>query len=120
VQPAAEQQPERQLLDAESRVPGAVDQAITLLTQQQPSIFDFNNNLCLNCYYVQERGRVRPPGGEEPERGRFLRALRRRRGSRWKNSNSFNEQYDIHLSSGHIRRRQRIVSAHLLAVVVLS
>ncbi len=82
---------------------GPVDKAITLLTQQQPSIFDFNNNKCENCYYVKDvtayttgviknlnaAGYCAYYDGEELA---------------VKNTNSFNEQYDILISSGHIRR----------------
>ena len=82
---------------------GSVDQAITLLTQQQPSIFDFNNNICQNCYYVKDAdayvaGVIRnlsAVGFCAQYDGEELAV---------KNSNSFNEQYDILISSGHIRR----------------
>ena len=82
---------------------GAVDQAITLLTQQQPSLFDFNNNRCDNCYYVKDAWaygagvikNLTAAGYCGHYDGEELAV---------KNSNSFNEQYDILLASGHIRR----------------
>lgn len=82
---------------------GDVDAAITLLTKQHPEIFDFNNNLCGNCYYVKDvnayvAGVIRnlnATGYCAIYDGEELGV---------KNTNSFNEQFDIHLSSGHIRR----------------
>ena len=82
---------------------GAVDKAITLLTQQQPSLFNFNNKLCETCYYVKDEwayaaGVIRnlnAAGYCAKYDGEELGV---------KNSNSFNDQYDILISSGHIRR----------------
>jgi hypothetical protein len=82
---------------------GAVDKAITLLTQQQPSIFDLNNNLCQNCYYVKDVDAYFA-GVMQNLSAAGLCALHDGEELAVKNSNSFNEQYDIHLSSGHIRR----------------
>ena len=82
---------------------GDVDEAITLLTKQHPEIFDFGNNICGNCYYVKDvsgyaAGVIRnltAAGYCATYDGEELGV---------KNTNTFNEQYDIHLSSGHIRR----------------
>jgi hypothetical protein len=80
-----------------------VDKAITLLTQQQPSIFNFNNNICENCYFVKDVSaytagvikNLNAAGYCAKYDGEELGV---------KNTNSFNEQYDILISSGHIRR----------------
>ena len=82
---------------------GPVDKAITLLTQQQPSIFDFNNNRCENCYYVKNEAAY-VAGVIKNLTAAGLCALYDGEELAVKNSNSFNEQYDILISSGHIRR----------------
>lgn len=80
-----------------------VDQAITLLTQQQPSIFDFGNNLCQNCYYVKNVDAYVAGVIKNLNAAGFC-AIYDGEELGVKTQNSFNEQYDIHLSSGHIRR----------------
>ena len=82
---------------------GQVDKAITQLTQQQPSVFDFNNKLCENCYYVNNEAAY-VAGVIKNLNAAGLCALYDGEELAVKNSNSFNEQYDILLSSGHIRR----------------
>lgn len=80
-----------------------VDKAITLLVQQQPSLFGSTTSNCPNCYYVNNvdayiSGVIRnlnAAGYCAHWDGEELGV---------KDSNSFNEQYDILLSSGHIRR----------------
>ena len=80
-----------------------VDKAITQVTQQQPNIFDVNNKVCENCYYVKNPGKftsavianLNAMGLCAHYDGEELAV---------KNSNSFNEQFDILLSSGHLRR----------------
>jgi hypothetical protein len=82
---------------------GAVDKAITQLTTQQPSIFDFNQKTCENCYFVNDQGafvngvikNLNAAGYCAVYDGEELGV---------KNSNSFNDQYDILVSSGFIRR----------------
>ena len=82
---------------------GKVDKAITQVTQQQPGIFDANNKVCENCYYVKNEGKftaavisnLNAVGLCAYYDGEELAV---------KNSNSFNDQYDILLSSGHVRR----------------
>ena len=96
-----------------------MDKAITQLTQQQPSIFDFNNKICENCYYVKNEARVRRRRDQEPQRGRATAPTTTARSSAVKNSNSFNDQYDILVSSGHIRRGDGLVPEHLQPVLVL-
>jgi hypothetical protein len=80
-----------------------VDKAITQVTQQQPGLFDFNSNRCENCYYIKDQDR-------------FAAAVVANLGAMGlcayydgeelgvKNTNSWNDQYDIIISSGHIRR----------------
>jgi len=82
---------------------GQVDKAITQVTQQQPNIFDFNNKVCENCYYVKNEGKftaavianLNAMGLCAHYDGEELAV---------KNSNSFNEQFDILLYTGHARR----------------
>jgi hypothetical protein len=82
---------------------GPVDKAITLLTEQQPSIFDFNQKTCENCFRVKN---------EEAFVSGVIKNLNAAGYCAYydgeelavKNSNSFNDQYDILVSSGHIRR----------------
>jgi hypothetical protein len=81
----------------------AVDKAITLLTQQQPSLFNVNNKICETCYFVKDESayaagvirNLNAVGYCAKYDGEELGV---------KNTNSFNEQYDILISSGHIRR----------------
>jgi hypothetical protein len=80
-----------------------VDKAITLLTQQQPSIFDLNNNLCLNCYYVKNESAY-VAGVIKNLNAAGICAFYDGEELAVKTSNSFNEQYDILIASGHIRR----------------
>ena len=82
---------------------GKVDKAITQVTEQQPALFDVNNKVCENCYYVKNPGKftsavianLNTMGLCAHYDGEELAV---------KNSNSFNDQYDILLSSGHVRR----------------
>ena len=82
---------------------GKVDKAITQVTQQQPGIFDVNNKVCENCYYVKNPGKftsavvanLNAMGLCAQYDGEELAV---------KASNSSSEQFDILLSSGHIRR----------------
>ena len=82
---------------------GAVDAAITKVTQQQPNLFDFNRKSCENCYIVNDQNafvsavikNLNAAGYCATYDGEELAV---------KNSNSYNEQFDILVSSGHIRR----------------
>jgi hypothetical protein len=81
----------------------AVDKAITQVVDQQPSLFDFNQKTCENCYYVKNQDafvsgvmkNLSAAGYCTYYDGEELAV---------KNSNSFNDQYDILVASGHIRR----------------
>jgi hypothetical protein len=81
----------------------AVDKAITQLTQQQPSLFDFNNKICDNCYFVKDQNAF-VSGVMKNLSGAGYCSIYDGEELGVKNSNSFNDQYDILISSGHIRR----------------
>jgi hypothetical protein len=82
---------------------GAVDKAMTQVVEQQPSLFDMNQKTCENCYHVRDEAafvsavikNLNAAGYCAYYDGEELAV---------KNSNSFNDQYDILVSSGHIRR----------------
>jgi hypothetical protein len=82
-----------------------VEDAITRVTENKPELFDFESKKCINCYFVrdvdayiaaviQELSRVDLCGHWDGEEVAV------------KESNNFSEQYDIILSSNHIRRGQ--------------
>jgi hypothetical protein len=89
--------------DEGSRLFGAVDSALTAVTQSRPELFDFSDKKCDNCYlvknvsgYVAEVQKVLSAQGIcTLWDGEELAAKR---------SNDFSEQYDILLASGHMRR----------------
>ena len=56
---------------------GAVDKAITKVTQQQPSLFDFNLKTCENCYLVKDQSAFVAARDQEPEQRRILFDVRR-------------------------------------------
>ena len=80
-----------------------VDKAIAQVIQQQPNIFDMNNKVCENCYYVKNQGKfvagvianLSAMGLCSTYDGEELAV---------KNSNSFNEQFDILTAAGYARR----------------
>jgi len=80
-----------------------VDRAITQVTQQQAGIFDANNKVCENCYYVKNPDKFTSAVIASLS-AMGLCAYYDGEELAVKNSNSFNDQYDILLSSGHIRR----------------
>ena len=82
---------------------GAVDKAITKLTEQQPSLFDFNQKTCENCYYVRDQDAFAAGVIKNLNAAGYC-ALYDGEELAVKNSNSYNEQYDILVASGHIRR----------------
>jgi hypothetical protein len=82
---------------------GLVDQALTRTVQSRPDLFNLNDKKCENCYYVKN------VNGYVAEVQRQLAALGMCH--IWdgeeigvKRKNEFNEQYDILLASGHMRR----------------
>jgi hypothetical protein len=80
-----------------------VEAALTLATQTHPEYFNFNDTRCPNCYlvlnvsgYVSEvQKQLSNAGVCSYYDGEELAV---------KTSNGFNEQYDILLASGHMRR----------------
>jgi len=82
---------------------GEVEQAITRVTEQQPGIFDFNNTKCANCYYVKNPGKFTSAVVANLSAA-GLCAFYDGEELGVKNSNSFNDQYDILVASGHIWR----------------
>ena len=84
---------------------GQVDKAITQVTQQQPGIFDFDDKKCENCYYVKNPDKF-TAGVVAKLNAMGLCAYYDGEELGVKNSNSFNDQFDILVSSGHIRRGQ--------------
>ena len=80
-----------------------VDKAITLVTEQQPGIFDFNDKKCDNCYYVKNESKF-VAGVVANLSGMGLCAYYDGEELAVKNTNSFNDEYDILLASGHLRR----------------
>jgi hypothetical protein len=82
---------------------GPVDEALTWVTKAYPSLFDFNDKKCDNCYYIKD-----------PDR--FFEVVVKRLGSQGvcalaggdeigvKNTNAFSEQFDLVLWSNHMRR----------------
>lgn len=82
-----------------------VDKAITQVTQQQPGIFDFDRKNCENCYYVKDQARF-VSGVISNLNAMGICATYDGEELGVKNSNSFNDQFDLLVSSGHIRRGQ--------------
>lgn len=79
-----------------------VDQAITRVTELYPSLFNFNDTKCQNCYLVKDIDRYNAEVVRELGRRGLCAAGGEELGV--KSTNSFNDQFDIILSSGHIRR----------------
>ncbi len=82
---------------------GAVDKAITQVTEKQPNLFDWSRKNCENCPMVNDQNafvtavikQLNSAGYCATYDGEELAV---------KNSNSYNEQFDILVSSGHVRR----------------
>lgn len=82
---------------------GKVEAALTAATQSRPDLFDFNSRKCDNCYLVKNvNGYVAEVQRQLAARGICTTWDGEEVGT--KTTNSFNEQYDILLSSGHMRR----------------
>ncbi len=81
---------------------GQVDKAITRVTEQSPDLFNFNDKKCENCYLVKNWDRFNDEVVREMERRGFCAQGGEELGV--KNTNAYNEQFDILLASGHIRR----------------
>jgi len=82
---------------------GQVDKAIALVIQQQPNIFDMNSKVCENCYYVKNEGKFTAAVIANLN-AMGLCAIYDGEELGVKNSNSFNEQFDILTAAGYARR----------------
>ena len=81
---------------------GQVDKAITRVTELYPSLFNFNDKKCENCYLVKNWDRFNEEVVNELERRGFCAVAGEELGV--KDTNAYNEQFDILLASGHLRR----------------
>lgn len=81
----------------------ALDASITAVTQEHPELFDLQRANCEGCYYVKDGDRYHEEVGKQLGRRGFCTYFDGEEIG-IKNTNSFNEQYDIHLSTGYIRR----------------
>ncbi len=81
----------------------AVEKAITQATQQYPNAFDKNNKVCETCYYVNNPGKYTAAVVANLN-AMGLCAYYDGEELGVKNSNSYNDQYDILIASGYIRR----------------
>jgi hypothetical protein len=81
---------------------GQVDKAITRVTELYPSLFNLNDKKCENCYLVKDWDRFNEEVVKEMQRRGFCAQGGEELGV--KNTNAYNEQYDILVSTGHIRR----------------
>jgi hypothetical protein len=80
-----------------------VDAALTALTKARPDIFDFNDKKCENCYYVKNVDAYINQAVKQLN-ARGVCALYDGEEMAVKDSNTFSEQYDILVASGHMRR----------------
>jgi len=80
-----------------------VDAALTAVTKARPDIFDFNDKKCENCYYVKNVDAYINQAVKQLN-ARGVCALYDGEEMAVKDSNTFSEQYDILLASGHMRR----------------
>jgi hypothetical protein len=80
-----------------------VDKAIGLVVQQQPNIFDTSSKICDNCYYVKNQDKF-VAGVVANLTAMGLCATYDGEELGVKNSNSFNEQFDILTAAGYARR----------------
>jgi hypothetical protein len=89
--------------EATPQLLGVVEEALDTVTERFPELFDFNNTRCGNCYYVKNPHRYITEVIEElGRRGVCTDGVYEELGM--KSSNDFSEQYDIILSTNHMRR----------------
>jgi hypothetical protein len=82
---------------------GALESAITQATQQHPELFDFNDKKCDNCYRVKDVNRyIIQVMNNVTAQG--LCTLFDGEDFQIKQTNDFNDGYDIITSSNYIRR----------------
>jgi hypothetical protein len=89
--------------DDPAKLYAEVDAALTAVTKTRPDIFDFNDKKCDNCYYVKNVT-VYVNQVVKQLNAQGVCALYDGEEMAVKDSNSFSEQYDILLASGHMRR----------------
>jgi hypothetical protein len=89
--------------DDPQRFLAEVETAITAVTDGYPELFDFSSKKCENCYYVKDVDRYVGLVVQELA-GMGLCAYWDGEEVAVKKNNNFSEQYDIILSSNHIRR----------------
>jgi len=89
--------------DETAKLLGEVDAALTAATKSRPDLFDFDNKKCENCYYVKN---VSAYLTQVVKQLNALGVCAQYDGEEMavKDSNSYSEQYDILLASGHMRR----------------
>jgi hypothetical protein len=89
--------------DDRSRLYAKIDAALTTVTQKRPELFNLNNKVCENCYYVKDvGGYIAEVKKELAKQGICTAGGDEEIGV--KNTNEFSEQYDILLASQHMRR----------------
>ena len=89
--------------DESPRLLGAVEKAITQVTESRPDIFDFDDKKCDNCYYIKDVDAYLSQVIKKLN-AQGICALWDGEEMAVKENNNYSEQYDILLSSGHIRR----------------
>ncbi len=89
--------------DAPPQLDEEVDAAIDRVVKKHPELFDTSNNKCGNCYYVKDVDKYAAQVVKELSKA-SLCALWDGEEIAVKETNARSEQYDIILSSGHIRR----------------
>jgi len=80
-----------------------VEEAIDIVTEKKPELFDFNNKKCGDCYYVKNVDAYVAQVVKELEK-MGLCVLWDGEEIAVKGTNARSEQYDIILASSHIRR----------------
>jgi len=80
-----------------------IDEAIDLLVQRQPDIFDLRNDIGNANFYIRSVGRF-IVGVVENLEAQGLCATFDGEEIQVKNTNSFSDQYDVLLTTGHVRR----------------
>ncbi len=89
--------------DGSPQLYAEVDAALDAVTERYPELVDFNDTRCGNCYYVKDPRRYIDEVIKQLDRQRLCTdGVYEELGI--KSSNEFSEQYDIILSSNHMRR----------------
>jgi hypothetical protein len=89
--------------DGSPQLAEEIDAALDAVIERYPELFDFNDTTCGNCYYVKDPRRYISEVIRQLERqGLCTDGVYEELGV--KSSNEFSEQYDVILSSNHMRR----------------